>query len=150
MPTKKPSLKSDPPAQQPAQQQPAQQQSAQQQSAQQQPMNAPVAPEPAQPQDLGRLHSELAAARQAASSLAAELAQREGELAALRAQLRRLHDDSLDRELDMTTLLRQEIAKRDKQYSKVLGSLSFRLGMSATAPMRWLFDKIAGSSKPAE
>lgn len=148
MPTKKPSLKSDPPAQQPAQQQPAQQQSAQQQSAQQQPMNAPVAPEPAQPQDLGRLHSELAAARQAASSLAAELAQREGELAALRAQLRRLHDDSLDRELDMT-LLRQEIAKRDKQYSKILRSLSFRLGMSATAPMRWLFDKTAGS-KPSE
>jgi hypothetical protein len=118
------------------------------------PTAAPVASEPALPQVLGLLHSglvgELMAARQAVSALAAELAQREGELAALRAQLRRLHDDSLDRELDMTTLLRQEIAKRDKQYSKVLGSLSFRLGMSATAPMRWLFDKIAGSSKPAE
>lgn len=143
MPTKKPRLKADPPPEL---------------------VSTPVAPEPKEPPGpkespaptqppqllallLGGIVGELAAARRAVSTLAAELAQREQELAQVRAQLMRLHDDNLDRELDMN-LLRYEIAKRDKQYTKVLRSLSFRLGMGATAPMRWLFQKTAGSSKP--
>ena len=92
------------------------------------------------------LPTRLAAARREVRALSAMSMSRDTEIAKLRAQVTLMQDDNLDRELAMGEL-RQEVLKRDKRYEKILQSLSFRLGMKATAPMRWLVQKTAGLSK---
>lgn len=92
------------------------------------------------------LPNRLAAAQREVRALSAMNANRDTEIAKLRAQVTLMQDDNLDRELAVGEL-RKEVLKRDKQYEKILHSLSFRLGMKATAPMRWLVQKTAGLSK---
>lgn len=92
------------------------------------------------------LPARLAAARREVRVLSAMNASRDTEIGQLRATVTLLQDDNLDRELTLGEL-RKEVLKRDKMYEKIVHSLSFRLGMKATAPMRWLVQKTAGLSK---
>lgn len=89
-----------------------------------------------------RLVSQLAAARMELRTLATTVTQRDTELARLRLEVARAQDETLYRELKAVQLERS-LATHDQLYSKIQNSLSFRLGMAATAPMRWLVERLA-------
>jgi hypothetical protein len=86
--------------------------------------------------------SQLAAARMELRTLATTVTQRDTELARLRLEVARAQDETLYRELKAVQLERS-LATHDQLYSKIQNSLSFRLGMAATAPMRWLVERLA-------
>lgn len=83
--------------------------------------------------------------RRALSERLGLVAQYEGEARRARKQLATVSDMQLGQEVELTNL-RRALEEAQALNQQLLESLSFRIGMSATAPLRWVAAHLAGRS----
>lgn len=90
------------------------------------------------------LHAELAWHKGALGSLSQRLGEAEAESARLRERVESLQGERLQREAAIARLQR-ESAEQHAALVRTNQSLSFRLGLGATAPLRWILRRLSPS-----